>query len=291
MNQWDKASLTPTFLEQLFVTSGVTEYIFDGDSKTNGILLRTEVISSLQSSEHDRTNDASSLEQLHYTCFEQAQCLDLNTQTAEEKDNSSSDVTLCLDKDAMVHSSYSYRKSIESFSGYIFPETTAYLEKTYTDYTSGASTNPLTPFVEEPASINQVCPAQSVLNKQSSTVAFRDAENSTARPLSSCPSDKCQTSTLSPEPNHHFMNVHNAVNSGSNLSSSSSEPLLSETAEIKGRPTNVIEPVKKTQMVTDSQANMSDCENYVESSNCGQTFDDDDNEYMNCTVTQLQPHK
>lgn len=282
MNEWDTTSLTPTFLEQLIVT----EYTVDGDSRTNSIILRTEVVSSLQSLVHDSTNDNSSSELLHHTRSEQEQCLELETQTAEEKDISSGNVILCLDQDATVHS-YSYRKSLESFSGYIFPEKTAYVTKAYNGHISDASNPSTTSFVCGPASIEQVRSAQTVLNEQSPTLAFRDMERSSARPHSSCSSDICHTSTFSPGHNHSLVNTYDSFNSGNNLSSSNSEPLLSETAEMNGRLTKVIEPIKKTRGASNFQDISSDCDNYVQSSDCGEVFDDDrdDDEYVNHTTT------
>ena len=278
MNQWDKASLTPTFLEQLAATSGVTEYAVDGDSRANGILLCTKVVSSLQSPVHESMNDNFSSEQLYHACSEQTQCLQQVTQTAE--DHSSSDVILRLNQNAMVHSFYSYRRSLESFSGYIFPETAASAENANNDDTPDASSPTTTSFVRESASNEQVCSAPTDLNKQPPTTAFRGTESSTVRPICSCSSDNCHISTFSLGSSHSFLNTHDSFNSGKNLSSSSSEPLLSDTAKMKGRLTKVKEPVKKTQEASSFQDISSDCDNYVQSFNHGEVVEDDD-EYVN----------
>ena len=291
VDQWDKTSLTPTVLEQLFVNSLVTEYIIDGDSRTDGISLCRGIVSSLQSAAHNSGNNDSKSEQLYHPHLEQGQSLELTTKTADDRNNSSCDIMFCLDRDVTDHSFSSYRKSLESFDGYILPEARTYLEKPYTNDKSDAS-NPSTTLAEESASIKEVTSAETVLShgQQSSTVAFREVKNSTASPHHSSPGDKCHISALSLESNHSLMKTSDTFNSGSNLYSSNSEPLLSETAETITRPPKVIKPVKKNQEVFTSSAISSDADKYMESSDCGETFDDDDDEYVNCTAVKVQSH-
>ena len=79
-------------------------------------------------------------------------------------------------------------------------------------------------------------------------------------------------SALSLEANHFLMKAFDTFKSGSNLYSSSSEPLLSETAETIMRPPKVIKPVKENQEVFTSSAISSDGDKYMESSDCGEHF-------------------